>query len=114
MELLLTSNYWALYYRIFELNTNIKTKLIELYTNKNLPRIYIKIDKIFTPKTKLTCKYLCESWQHLYKYFVYFLTKIFKLQTEESDNRRVYRTVQIFNICLGLSKVFYFFGGFYP
>ena len=59
------------------MNTNIKTKLIKLNTYKNLPRIYIKIDKIFISKTKLTCEYLCESWQHLYKYFVYFLN--FKL-----------------------------------
>ena len=74
------------YYRIFELNINIKTKLIELNTYKNLPRIYIKIDKIFIPKTKLICEYLCESWQHLYKYFVYFRKCMFMLQTEESNN----------------------------
>ena len=67
------------------MNINIKTKLIELNTYKNLPRIYIKIDKIFIPKTKLTCEYLCESWQHLYKYFVYFRKCMFMLQTEESD-----------------------------
>ena len=65
------------------------TKLIELNTYKNLPRIYIKIDKIFIPKTKLICEYLClcESWQHLYKYFVYFLN--FKLAVSEILNNNI-------------------------